>query len=482
VLDPEDWEAFRTLARGALDDAIDYLRDARERPAWRDVPADVIARLSEPLPQDPQPLDLVYREFTQAILPYGVGNVHPRFLAWVHGTGTPTGVLADLLASAMNVNCGGRNHGAVYVERQVIAWMREAFGFPDEASGVLTMGTSASNLIAVLVARLRALGPEVRRNGVSVERDRLVGYASAAAHSCIRRAFETAGLGSAALRTIALDADGRIDLAALRQSIAVDRSAGFVPFFLVGTAGTVDVGAIDPLDELADIAAAQRIWFHVDGAFGATAIFAPSVAPRLRGIERADSLAFDFHKWLHVPYSVGCVLVRDEALHRETFSSPAAYLSRAPRGTAAASPWFTDYCLDLSRGFHALKVWFTLKEFGTRRLGEAIESNLVLAQRLAAAVKKDARFELMAPVQLQIVCFRYRFDGADDATLDALNDELAIRVQESGVAVISTTTLGERQVLRVNFTNHRTTASDVDLLVETLRDLGDALKAEGIVS
>jgi aromatic-L-amino-acid decarboxylase len=475
VLDPKDWERFRATAHGALDDAIDYLRDARERPAWRDVPADVVARLSESLPLEPQPLDVVYHEFTQSILPYGVGNVHPRFLAWVHGTGTPTGMLAELLAAAMNVNCGGRNHGAVYVEREVIGWMREAFGFPSAASGVLTMGTSASNLLAVLVARLKALGPKVRRDGVSVERDRLVGYASIAAHSCIRRAFETAGLGSNALRTISIDESGRLQPAALRAAIVEDRAQGNVPFLIVGTAGTVDVGAIDPLDELADIAATERLWFHIDGAFGATAIFAPSVAPRLRGIERADSLAFDFHKWLHVPYSVGCVLVRDEALHRQTFSSTAAYLAHSPRGTAANSPWFTDYCLDLSRGFDALKVWFTLKEFGARKLGEAIEQNLALARQLCAAVEADPHFELMAPLQLQIVCFRYRRDGLSEAQLDALNDELAIRIQESGVAVISTTTLANRKVLRVNFTNHRTTPADVDLLLTTLRELGDTI-------
>lgn len=472
MLDPKDWEQFRATAHGALDDAIDYLRDARERPAWRDVPADVIARLNEPLPHESTSLNAVYEEFTQTILPYGVGNVHPRFLAWVHGTGTPTGALAGMLADAMNVNCGGRNHGAVYVERQVIAWMREAFGFPTNASGVLTMGTSGSNLLAVLVARLHALGPEVRSRGVSVERDRLVGYASIAAHSCIRRAFETAGLGSQALRSISTDADGRMDVAALRAAIVADRAAGFVPFVVVGTAGTVDIGAIDPLDDIATLAATERLWFHVDGAFGATAIFAPSVAPRLRGIERADSLAFDFHKWLHVPYSVGCVLVRDEALHRQTFASPAAYLARSPRGTAANSPWFTDYCLDLSRGFQALKVWFTLKEFGTRRLGEAIELNVKLAQQLSAAVHADPHFESMAPVQLQIVCFRYRYDGASDVQLNALNDELAMRIQESGVAVISTTTIDGKQALRVNLTNHRTTAADIDLLLETLRDLG----------
>jgi aromatic-L-amino-acid decarboxylase len=476
ILDPQDWQAFRALSHAALDDAIDSLEGIRERPAWQPVPEDVRRELSAPLPLDPTSLDDVYREYARAIAPYPTGNIHPRFFGWVHGSGTPAGALADLLAATMNSNVGGREHSAVYVERQVIAWARELFGFPGAASGVLTVGTSSANLIAVLVARTRALGAGVRENGLW-DAPRIAGYASSATHACVRRAFEIAGLGSAALRVIPTDRSYRLDPARLRERIAADRAAGVQPFMIVGNAGTVDVGAIDPLDELADIAAAEGLWFHVDGAFGATAMLAPQLAPRLRGIERADSLAFDFHKWLHVPYDAGCVLVRDGALHRAAFEGAPNYLTRMPRGTASGTPWFTDFTLDLSRGFRALKIWFTIKTFGARKLGEAAAENVRQAQLLGSMIDGDERFELLAPVQLNIVCFRYRVPGADEGRLDDFNDELVMRLQESGIAVTSLTNIGGRRAIRVNITNHRTRDEDLHVLLDSLARIADEMLA-----
>ncbi len=475
MLDPTDWERFRALAHAAVDDAIDGLQDIRERPAWRAVSPGVRERIGGPLPQEPTPPEHVYREYVETIAPYPTGNVHPRFFGWVHGSGTPTGALADFLAAIMNSNVGGREHAAVYVERAVIAWAREIFGFPKGASGVLTTGSSTANLIAVLVARHRAAGANVRETGIDPGEGRLVGYTSSAAHSCIRRAFEIAGLGNRSLRVLPVNDRHQIDVAVAERTIADDRAQGLRPFVLFGTAGTVDAGAIDPLDALADLAAREKLWFHVDGAFGATAILAPSVAPRLRGIERADSLAFDFHKWLHVPYDAGCILVRDEALHRATFGSTSPYLTRSMRGTAGGEPWFTDYTTELSRGFRALKVWFTIKEQGTRKLGEAIEANIRQAQLLGSFVTADPAFELLAPVELNIVCFRYRGEGFEGTHADAFTDELAIRVQESGIAVISTTTIADRRALRVNITNHRTTNDDIRTLFETIAAIGSQL-------
>ena len=219
------------------------------------------------------------------------------------------------------------------------------------------------------------------------------------------------------------------------------------------------------------------MWFHVDGAFGATAILAPSLAPRLRGIERADSLAFDFHKWLHAPYDAGCILIRDETVHRATFGSAAPYLTRMSRGTAGGEPWFTDYSPELSRGFRALKVWFTLKEHGTRKLGAAIEANVRQAHLLGSLVNEHPAFELLAPVALNIVCFRFRTPHIDESAADAFTDELAIRVQESGIAVISTTTVDGRRALRVNITNHRTRDEDLRTLLAALAEVGSELAA-----
>lgn len=469
MLDPADWEQFRRAAHRALDDALDYLRDVRERPVWQPVPQDVKDRLQTPMPEQGAPFEDVYREFTRDILPYATGNIHPRFWGWVNGTGTPSGAIADLLAAIMNPNVGGRDHGAVYVERQVIGWFRDLFGWPQTASGLLVVGTSAANLAAVLVARTKTLGHAVREQGLTQQTLQLVGYASAATHACVRKAFESAGIGSENLRVLPVDADHRLDPRVAVEAIKRDRAAGLRPFFLAGNAGTVDVGAIDPLQELADLAHAQDMWFHVDGAFGATAYLSERLRAKLRGIESADSIAFDFHKWLHVPYDAGCVLVRNGEIHRATFASEGPYITRMKRGLAAGEPWFTDYGPDLSRGFRALKVWFTIKEHGSAGLAHAIERNCEQARYLQTQLSNDDLFEVVAPVELQIVCFRPRVPGLSEDRLDRLTDESVIRLQESGIAVISSTTVEGRRAMRACITNHRTQEADVDLMLRELR-------------
>jgi aromatic-L-amino-acid decarboxylase len=476
-LDPADWAAFRAQSHRMLDDMIDFLAEVRDRPVWQKVPETVKQRLAAPVPTGPTALADVYQEFRELILPYATGNIHPGFFGWVHGSGTPTGMLAEMLAGAMNANVGGRDHGAVYVERQVIEWCRELFDFPASASGVLVTGTSMANLIGLLVARTARLGAGTRSAGVGEAGAKLVAYCSSAAHGCIAKAMEIAGLGTDALRRIAVDDHHRIDVAALARAIAEDREAGLLPFLVVGTAGTVDIAAIDDLGALADLCAAQDVWFHVDGAFGAMARLSPALAPRLAGIERADSLAFDFHKWLHVPYDAACILVRDGALHAQTFASTAPYLARVPRGLAAGAPWFCDYGPDLSRGFRALKVWFTLKEFGTARLGAAVLRNCQLASFLADRVAATPELELLAPVQLNIVCFRYRHPRLAEAQLNGLNADLVADIQQSGIAAPSTTLLDRRLAIRVNITNHRTDEAVLEAMLAALVARGKALEA-----
>ena len=444
---------------------LDYLRDVGERPAWQPVPARAKELLRSALPVRPMDLESVYREFAQNILPYPTGNIHPRFFGWVHGSGTPVGALADFLAATMNANLGGREHAAVYVEREVIAWFCELFGFGSRGSGIVLSGTSIANFAGVLVARTAKCGRDGRARGLDQVHHKLVGYASGATHGCVRKAFEMAGLGGDALRIIETDAEHRIDVAALERAIAQDRAAANVPFLLVGNAGTVDCGAIDPLENLADVAGRNELWFHVDGAFGALAALSEKLRPALRGIERAGSIAFDFHKWLHVPYDAACLLVRDEAVHRETFASEGPYITRMSRGTAAGAPWFADFGPDLSRGFRALKVWFTLKVFGSARLAQAIEMNCAQAGAFAGLLREDPRFEIAAPVPLNIVCFRL-YNGSDEQA-----DNLAVALQESGQAVISSTTVDGRRALRACFTNHRTTEGDVRAVYEALRKL-----------
>jgi aromatic-L-amino-acid decarboxylase len=467
-LDPRDWQALRAQGQRMLDDMFDYLEHLRDRPVWQAIPQQVRDAFHEPLPQQPSDLAAAHEIFMRDILPYAVGNAHPGFLGWVHGGGTPVGMLAEMLAAGLNANLGGRDQMPLEVERQVLQWVRELFGFPETASGLFVTGTSMANLIAVLVARTATLGGEVRRAGVAAQGRRLSAYASAGAHGCIAQAMDIAGLGLDTLRLIPLDENYRMDIAALLRAIAADRAAGYTPFFIAGTAGSVDVGAIDDLAALADIAAREKIWFHVDGAFGALAMLAPAIAPRLAGLERADSVAFDFHKWLQVPYDAGFILVRDGTLHHSTFAAPATYLKRAARGMAAGSPWPCDFGPDLSRGFRALKTWFTIKVYGAEKLGQMIAHTCALAQTMRQRIEQTAQLELLAPVALNVVCFRYRCEDAN-----RVNADIAVALQEAGRVAPSTTVIGGRLAIRAAIVNHRTGADDVEALLNAAVAFGE---------
>jgi aromatic-L-amino-acid decarboxylase len=467
TLDPQNWDDIRAQGHRMLDDMLDYVANIRERPVWRPIPDDVRARFRTTLPLEPSDLSEVYREFTDFIVPYATGNVHPGFMGWVHGGGTAVGMLAEMLAAGLNANLGGRDHIPIEVERQIVEWTRAMFGFPSEASGIFVTGTSMANLMAVLVARTTVLGQSVRQRGLGDESARLVAYTSTAAHGCIAKAMDIAGFGSGALRCIGVDQFHRIDVTALRARIAADRNAGLKPFLVIGSAGTVDIGAIDDLDGLSALCREEGLWFHVDGAYGALGILSPVLAPRLAGLENADSIALDFHKWGQVPYDAGFLIVRDGDLHRETFSSPAVYLRRETRGLAAGSPWPCDLGPDLSRGFRALKTWFTLKTFGAARLGAMITRTCALAGYMENCIKAEPRLELLAPVQLNIVCFRYR---AADA--NKVNGDIVVDIQESGIAAPSTTVLDGQLAIRAAIVNHRTDVGDIDALISSVLDFG----------
>jgi glutamate/tyrosine decarboxylase-like PLP-dependent enzyme len=470
TLDPGDWRTFRVQAHRMLADMLDYVEHIRERPVWQPIPEGVRARFRETVPTEPTELASVHGEFMRSIMPFATGNVHPAFMGWMHGGGNVVGMLAEMLAAGLNANLGGRDHVPIEVERQITRWMRELFGFPDTATGLFVTGSSMANLIGVLVARTARLGAGVRQTGLAGATERLTAYASSAAHGCIARAMDFSGLGTDALRIIPVNERHQLDLDAFARAIAADRAAGFSPFVVIGTAGTVDTGAIDDLAGMATLARKEELWFHVDGAFGSLAILAPDIAPLLAGMERADSIALDFHKWGQVPYDSGFILVRDGGLHQRAFASPAAYLRREARGLAAGSPWPSDFGPDLSRGFRALKTWFTLKVYGTEALGAVISRTCALARYLRDRVVASPELELLAPVELNIVCFRYRHEDADD-----LNARILIDLQESGVAAPSSTIVGNRLAIRAAIVNHRTQPRDVDALVEAVLELGRRL-------
>jgi len=334
-----------------------------------------------------------------------------------------------------------------------------------------------ANLVGLTVARNRRAGFDVRAEGVGAG-PALTFYASAETHSSVVKAVELLGLGRRALRRLPTDASFRLDVEALRAAIREDRAAGRRPCSVVANAGTVNTGATDDVERLADLAAAEDLWLHVDGAFGAFAALAPSLRDGVRGLERADSLAFDLHKWGHFPIEAGCVLVRRDADQLESFRTAADYLSLTNGGVSGRTRRFAEYGPQLSRGFRALKVWMGLKEQGVARLGRLVEQNVAQARALAERVDREPELERLAPAPLNIVCFRYRGAETDPDRLDALNGRLLVRLQESGVAVPSHTRIGGRFAIRVCITNHRTRREDLSLAVEKILELGRALAAE----
>ena len=486
TLDPvgqKEWDELRTLGHRMLDDMLDYLRTVRERAAWRPVPPDVRRRLSEPVPHGSTPAEAVYEQFTRDVLPYPTGNVHPRFWGWVIGTGTPLAMLADMLASGMNPQVAEFDDAPAVVENQVIGWLVELLGMPAGTHGLLVSGGSMANFVGLAVARNARAGYDVRERGVQGSgQPQLLVYESTETHSSVRKAVELLGLGNQALRRIPVGPDYTIDVAALRRAIAEDRAAGHRPICVVGNAGTVNTGATDDLPALAGLCREEGLWLHVDGAFGALAALAPALRPLVRGIELADSVAFDLHKWMYLPYEVGCTLVRDQVAHRATFNVTPAYLAAFERGIAAGGFPFAERGVQLSRGFRALKVWMSLKAHGVDAFAQLIEQNVKQAAYLVELIQAHPRLELLAPAPLNVVCFRYTAAGAQDAdesALNELNQEILLQIQESGLAVPSTTVLGGRLAIRVAITNHRSRREDFDLLVRAVVETGDALQDWG---
>jgi aromatic-L-amino-acid decarboxylase len=471
-LDPSDWTAFRALAHRMVDDSLDFLRTLGQHPPWQPMPAAVRhAITSEALPRAPQSAERAYDDFVTNVLPFTNGNRHPRFWGWIQGNGTPLGMMADMLGAGMNPHCAGLDQAPKLVELQVISWLAELMGFPRDASGVLVSGGTMANVLGLAVARHARAGFDVRERGLYGAAERLTVYASAEVHSWARKAVELFGMGNASLRLVPVDADFRIRMDALRDTIAADRLAGSRPICVIGTAGTVNSGATDDLEAIADLCVEEELWFHVDGAFGALARLVPSLAPALSGMERADSLAFDLHKWMYLPYEIACVLVRDRAMHEATFSVTPSYLTDEGRGVIAGGLPFADRGIELTRNFKALKVWLSFKAEGVDKFARVIAQNVEQARRFAERIVKVPDVVLSAPVSLNIVCFRVAPPSLTPEGQDALNKELLLRIQESGIAIPSGSKIGGRYVIRVACSNHRSRWEDFEALAAGIERL-----------
>jgi aromatic-L-amino-acid/L-tryptophan decarboxylase len=469
-----DLEEFRSTGHVLVDAVAEHVAALPGRAVWQPLPENLrVELLSLPLPDGPTGLGPLAGAMTRDVLPYGMGNGHPAFFGWVNPPPSLAGVLASLTAAAMNPSVVSGDHADVYLERTVVRWLAELVGYPHSpGAGLLTSGGSAATIVCLAGARscaAAAAGHDVRREGLAGG-PRLLSYVPSEAHSCVRRAIELLGLGSESIRPVPM-AGGRLDRDALRAAIAADRAAGGTPALLVGSAGTVNTGAIDPLEALADVAAAEGLWFHVDGAYGAFGVLDPAIAARYRGMERADSLALDPHKWLGVPVDAGCALVRRADDLREAFSVIPPYL-RQDAGAEVGT--FAEYGLEQTRPFRALKTWATIAARGRSGIvGQVVRAN-ALALELAALVEREPLLELAADPETSIVAFRARPPGCALDQVEAVNRALPEAVQASGRAFVTGTVYEGRETVRACILHPGTTEADLATLVaEVLTAAGE---------
>ncbi|SHM20201.1 pyridoxal phosphate-dependent decarboxylase family protein [Vreelandella subglaciescola] len=482
-LDPDDWDALDSAFRQALRAGFDHLQSLDDQPVWQPAPESVKANFRAPLPREPKSLESLLVRFRDDLLPYSNGNTHPSFFGWVHGGGNLYGALGELCAALLNNNLGGRDHIAHHVEHQVLQWSRELFGYTASSTGLLTSGTSMATVIALSVARQAAAGPEMKTQGLQGRSAPLVGYCSAQSHNSILKAFQLLGLGSEALRAVPVNDDFTLNTRALEQAIAADRAAGVQPFCVIATVGTVNTGAIDDIATVQALCQRETLWLHVDAAFGGAAALLDEYRDAFAGVGQADSLAFDFHKWFQVPYAVGGLLVKDGAAHQATFSERKEYLTTDAQGLAAGAPWFCDFGPELSRGFLALKVWFTLQGLGSERLAAVVRKHCRLARVTAEHVDASPTLERLAPVPMNIVCLRHvppdlhGTEGEQSAYLAALNRAIVTQLQIQGLAAPSTTTLDGQLAIRVAIVNHRTEMPHMEKLIDDIETLGKRINS-----
>jgi aromatic-L-amino-acid/L-tryptophan decarboxylase len=471
--------AFRDAAHALVDDVADYLAAVPSRPVWQPMPEELRSGLLDmPLPEEPAALEELVAATSRDVLPYAMGNGHPAFFGWVNPPPSLAGVMTSLAAAAMNPSVVSGDHADVHLERAVVRWLAELVGFPHEpGGGLLASGGSTATLVCLAGARSRALaaaGHDLRAEGLAGA-PRLTAYVPAEAHSCIRRAWELLGLGSGSIREVPLES-GALDEPALRASIASDRERGALPALLVGSAGTVNTGAIDPLGQLAEVAAAEGLWFHVDGAYGAFGVLDPAIAERYRGMERADSLVLDPHKWLGVPVDAGCALFRQGDHVRDAFSLIPPYLRQ---DTDSDVGTFAEYGPEQTRPFRALKTWATIAARGRAGIRAQVVRANSLARELAAMVEAEPELEPAARPETSIVAFRARPDGCPPVRVEEVNRALPEAIQARGRTFVTGTVFGGQETLRACILHPETAQEHLRILVEEVVTSARALVDRG---
>jgi aromatic-L-amino-acid/L-tryptophan decarboxylase len=475
-LDPADWDEFSDFLSRFVEDEYKALGESLHSSVWQPLSTDSQDFLQhDTLPVEGLDIAQVVDRYRQHIRPYRSGNTHPRFFGWVQGSGTVPALMAEFAAAAMNANCGGREHAAIYVERLVMQWCRQIFGFENQAAGVLTSGTSASTHLAMQLAMYKKVGLEYKQKGLFGLSKALRCYTSIEGHSSIIKAIHACGIGSDNLIVVPTDGQHRISLQALEQQIKQDIAQGYEPFMVIANAGTVNTGAFDDFAAIRSLSDQYQCWMHVDGAFGSWLRLADQPYRQLTDhINLADSLAFDFHKLMYVQYDCGGLLVKHAEFQQQVFSVRPNYIARQGQALAAGDPWLCDFGLELSRSFRALKVWFTIKTYGLKKLGEAIQQNCELARYLAECINQSTNFQITEKPASNIVTFRLKQE-LGVALNNQYCEEIVTRLQLSGDAVFSLTHWSDYRVIRAAITNHRTRRHDIRAVVEFLENQAELL-------
>jgi len=476
TLDPSDWDELRSLGHRMLDDMINHQRDIAKK--TQVFPTEnAIKKICTPLPENGEGEQSVYEVYQNNIQPHISGSAHPRFWGAVGGTGSPYGMLASMLAAGLNYAVEETPTVAGYTHKQVIEWIIDLLGYPKDGGGVLVSGGSEANYTALAVARNARAEVDMKAKGMQGVPRRMIVYVSDGGHHCLERSVELLGIGGENLRWIETGDDFRIKIDSLRQAIKGDREAGYYPFCVIGNAGTVDTGAFDDLNALADLAKKENLWFHIDGAFGSWVKISKTHRHLANGLERADSVAVDLHKWMYMPYGIGCALVRDRLAHYSTFvyGHEAQYIK-------ASRDLVKDFneklirpdtlALPLSREWRSLKAYMLLRAYGRNKYSHLIQQNLDQANYLANLVEKDQEMELTAPVASNVVCFRFNPGGLSEDELSVLNRKIISEIYRIRFWMISDTVIKGRFTLRAAITNHRSKRSDFDYIYHLVKELG----------
>jgi aromatic-L-amino-acid decarboxylase len=472
TLDPTNWTEFRALGHRMLDSAFDYVENIRTQ---RTLPltSQAIKEICVPLSDEGEGEEKVFEIYQRSILPYTLAIASPKLWGAVVGQGSPYGMLVEMLRAGMN-GAQEFSFAEAKVNQQVITWTKDFFGFPKEASGVLTSGGSEANFTALAAARNAKAEGDVKTNGVQGLKHKMTLYCGDETHKCLERSVELLGLGNAALRNIQTDSNYKIRLDLLATAIKKDRQDGYQPFCIIGCAGTTNTGAFDNLKALSELAIKEHMWFHIDGAFGAWVKISDSHRHLAEGIERADSLAVDFHKWMNMPYSVGCTLVKDRYAHFNAFAygHEAEYIKSAFELSEDQLTNPHNLALPLSRNFSSLKVYMLLRAYGKNKYRQLVQQNLNQARYLADIILANADLELMAPVESNVVCFRFRKAGLSEEATEQVNKKIMAAISKKAFWMISDTTTKDHYMLRACIVNHRTRRTDLDFLVEEVKRLG----------